>query len=64
MAWIDIPKYSYQKGAKFEVVLPRKVSAKYVTVSILESEDYMWQVGSPIAHMGKNVDFKTVAFMG
>lgn len=44
------------------MVLPRSVAAKFVTVSILNVEDYLAEKGQ--LGMGKNVDMKSVTFHG
>ena len=46
-----------------EILLPKMVSAKYVTASMLECENYLQDAGD-FQHTQTNIDMKTIAFKG
>ena len=46
----------------FDFLLKRPVSARYVTVSFINCDNYMAQIGQD--RQGHNIDLKTVAFYG
>ena len=62
LAWVQFERLGFGNRNAFEVVLPRSVAAKFVTVSILNVEDYLAEKGQQ--GMGKNVDMKSVTFHG
>ena len=45
----------------FEVILQRKVATKYLTVSLLNCENYLAEAGDQI-HTATNIDMKSVSF--
>jgi hypothetical protein len=48
---------------EFEFVLPRLVSARYVTASMLDCENYLDEDDRNI-HPHSNIDMKSIAFKG
>ena len=46
-----------------EIVLPKIVSARYVTACLLECENYLEAAGD-FVHTDTNIDMKTIAFKG
>ena len=46
-----------------ELIFPRKVTAKFVTAMILDSENYLDVADDP-AHPDPNVDIQAIVFLG
>jgi hypothetical protein len=41
IAWIQIPRHGYNRSKPFEIQLRRQFATKYITVAMLECENYL-----------------------
>lgn len=39
--WVSLPRHFYTRGKSFELVLPQRVAAKFVSTVFIESENFM-----------------------
>ena len=45
LAWVQFHRFGYPLLQQIEIVLPRRVATKYVTVSFLNCENYLADAG-------------------
>ena len=64
LLWLSLPRHGKQSiNKQFEIVLPHRVAARYITTSFIESENYLRDFND-FEHPNPNVDIQELVFKG
>ena len=63
LAWVSFYRHENARARPIEIVLPRSVSTKFVTVAFIESENYLEGI-ELMMHPRPNVDCQSIIFSG